>query len=178
MGLRRHARGVTFIELMTTLLVVSVVVAWVVPSFVELTRNTRAQAQAGVLQRSLNYARNEAVRRNLRVHVSSVNGDADWGVGGWRVWVDGNDDALYDEGGNDVELQVQAPLTGGVTLTAADDVADVVFLGTGFINRSLSADPVSFEYRVAGKCQAGFDVQLLPAGRTAMTPADCEQSDE
>lgn len=175
MGLRRYTRGVTFVELMATLLIVSVVSAWAIPSFVDMTRSNRAKAQAGLLQRSLNYARNEAVRRNARVYVTSLSDSADWGVAGWHVWVDGTGDATYTDGSADVELLVQAPLN-GVTLIAKDTVKEIVFLGSGFLNKKLTDPALTFEYRVAGRCNLDLNIVLQPAGRSSMEFQNCPEA--
>jgi type IV fimbrial biogenesis protein FimT len=166
-------RGVTFIELMTTLLVVAIVAAIALPGFADLARSNRAAAQTSLLQGAFNYARSEAVRRNVEVHITSLSGDKNWGASGWRIWADKDKDGLFSA--NDDELRVQPGLTGGATLTAPD-IAEIVFAGTGFLRKQAGATFATsfvFNFRIPDHCNFGRDITLMYAGRVSMAAASC-----
>src|SRR5687767_13501516 len=86
--------GFTLIELMVTLLVLSILVAAAVPSFREFTRNNRVVATQNDLITALNLARSEALRRSRNITVcpssdgATCSAGTNWG-NGWIVSVTG-----------------------------------------------------------------------------------------
>lgn len=127
----RSGCGMTMIELLVTMSIVAIMAAMAVPAFNKMLTNNRAQAQAGLLFRSLNYARSEAVRRSTTIKVRPLSG-TDW-TQGWRVWIDADGDDAFDAG--EEELQHQDPLTGGPTIFTA--VSVIGFLPSGYFNDGL-----------------------------------------
>lgn len=69
MNARRHRaqRGFTMIELMTVLVVAGVLLSLAIPSFRELLARNRIEGVAAELSTDLQYARSEAVSRNVPV---------------------------------------------------------------------------------------------------------------
>lgn len=128
MGYQRKQRGMTMVEMMMTVLIAAILATIAVPSFKTLLQNNRAQADSGLLARSLNYARSEAIRRSSDIRVTALSNSTDWSQG-WRVWVDTDKDGSYDSG---EELQHQNALSSGAALTGS--VSDVVFQSSGFSN--------------------------------------------
>lgn len=124
----RSGRGMTMIELLVTITIVAILAAIALPAFNKMLTNNRAQAQAGLLFRSFNYARSEAVRQATWIAVRPLSG-TDW-TQGWRVWVDADNDGVFDA--NELELQHQDALTGGPTITASTSV--IGFLPSGYFN--------------------------------------------
>lgn len=119
MRMETRGRGFTLLEMMVTLVLLSLLLALAVPPLGELVARNRAQAVAGVLVASLFLARTEAVKRNQRITLcKSPDGavcalDGDWAQG-WLVFVDTADFGVYDAG--EVLLQVQAEIPGGFTV--------------------------------------------------------------
>lgn len=169
-----HQRGVTLVELVATMLVIGVLAAIALPSFLSMVRNNRAESQASLLMRALSYARSEAVRRNAEVHVSALDGTA-WNSG-WRIWVDRNGNNEFNDGTDD-ELRLQEPFTGAAVLTPdPDTIGEVVFSGSGFLQKKAGytfGTELKFLYRVEGHCELGRDVSLLYAGRVSIKKQDC-----
>lgn len=66
----RHWRGFTLIEGLVTVAILSTLMALVVPSAIEWIRIQRIKASADELVTDLQFARSEAVRRNLDVQIT------------------------------------------------------------------------------------------------------------
>lgn len=85
---RNRQPGLTLVELITVLVIVSVLVVVAAPSLQSLMRNNQMTAQANRLISALHLARSEAVKRNSEVEVcGSSNGkacDGQWDEG-WIV---------------------------------------------------------------------------------------------
>jgi type IV fimbrial biogenesis protein FimT len=108
------SRGFTLIELLVTMAVGGILLAMALPSFRAFIENSRLTAQANSLVMSLDYARSEAIKRDLAVTVcaadlntTTCNGSATWSTG----WV------VQDPSGAS-PLQAVPATTGNVTLTA------------------------------------------------------------
>ncbi|MBN2886034.1 MAG: GspH/FimT family pseudopilin, partial [Chromatiaceae bacterium] len=76
-GSARVQRGVTLLELMVTLAIVTIVTTIAVPSFQSVIRNNRAATLSNDLLSALNLARSESVTRGKRVTVCKSNDIAD-----------------------------------------------------------------------------------------------------
>lgn len=80
---RPMPRGVTLIELVIGLAIVSVLLAVGMPSFTEWIQNTQVRSAAESVLNGLQSARNEAVRRNtnVRFDFTLANGVPAWNIG-------------------------------------------------------------------------------------------------
>lgn len=169
MSLRRYMHGLTFVELMATLLIVAVVASIALPGFNNLLQGNRAVAQSDLLLKSLNYARAEAVRRGVEVHVTAISGTQDWGINGWRVWVDqGGSDNIFTAGA-DAELQTQSSLA-GVTLIGPN-ISELIFSPNGFLKKAVGqnfATSFVFNFSVNGRSDLGRNITVMYAGRTSI----------
>jgi type IV fimbrial biogenesis protein FimT len=79
----RRQRGVTLIELLIGLTILSILVALGVPSYTQWIQNSQTRNAAESIQQGLQLARSNAVRRNEFVRLSLVGAGAtpDWQVG-------------------------------------------------------------------------------------------------
>ena len=68
----RGARGLTLVELLMGLLLMSVVLTIAAPGFQNFTKRTRVDLQITDLRSAMDYARAESLRRGVRVVVCSV----------------------------------------------------------------------------------------------------------
>jgi type IV fimbrial biogenesis protein FimT len=86
---RKYARGVTFVELLVTLAVVSILLAIGVPSFNDAVLSSRLTSIANDLLASIQLARSEAVKRNVPVTICrSLNGTSCTTTGDWEQgWI-------------------------------------------------------------------------------------------
>ncbi|MFN3581472.1 MAG: GspH/FimT family pseudopilin [Pseudomonas sp.] len=88
-------RGFTLIELTVALLILGLLLSIGLPAFGKLIEQQRVDSGLGLFSRSLNFARQEAVRLNRPVTVAAI--DEDWNQG-WVIFLDSNHDGRYDEG--------------------------------------------------------------------------------
>jgi type IV fimbrial biogenesis protein FimT len=78
--------GLTLVELMVTLAVVSTLLAVGVPQFQSTTANNRLTSGINALSGDFSFARTEAIKRGVTVTVTRK--DSDWAAKGWTVATD------------------------------------------------------------------------------------------
>jgi len=107
----KRQNGLTLIELLLSIVVLTIIVALGVPSFMEFIKNNRLTAQANNLVVSIQLARNEAVKRGsgstvcASTDMTTCSGDDDWSTG-WIVFSDLDRDGTPDTGGSDPPCEV------------------------------------------------------------------------
>lgn len=111
------SRGFTLVELMITLVVVSVLLALAVPGYRQLVMGNRITNHTNTLLSDMSLARSEAINRSERVVICSGGGTCpgvDAWEGGWTVFVDrnGDDDLDNAAGENDTLILQRGPLEG------------------------------------------------------------------
>jgi type IV fimbrial biogenesis protein FimT len=126
-------RGFTLIELMVTVAVLAIIIALATPSFTSVINSNRLSSHANELVASLQLARMEAVRRNVRAVVCrSENGStcatgAPWN--GWITFVDTNRNGTAEAAELLRVNTVKAPVQ--VRPGAAVTASRIVFLPDG-----------------------------------------------
>jgi prepilin-type N-terminal cleavage/methylation domain-containing protein len=126
---KSHSAGWTLIELMTALAVAGVLVGIGVPALGSWIQDQRLTTAATSLVLSLNYARNEAVKRDsaLGVAVCASNDRLSCSATNWALgWI------VIDVASLTV-LNATPALSGSLTLTEASGQTAVTYLGTGTI---------------------------------------------
>jgi len=147
----RNQSGLTLIELMVTLFVLSIVVGIAIPSFQVMVQNNRITSQLNTLSGTIAFARNSAASR-LGASVTfcasadnaSCSGNAVWD-NGWIVFRDFDGDASVDAGDDEI-LRVHSGLAGGNTLRIR---------GFGGANSSVRFDDEGMPTLPAGAVAAG-----------------------
>jgi len=127
-------RGFTMIELLVTLSIAGIMLTVAIPSFRDFLLNSRLTTQTNEFVLALTLAKSEAVKRGATVTVCSRATNASCAASttwddGWLVFVDGGVAGTVD--GDDLVLQIQAPLDGDNTLRAGARQR-VSFQNTGF----------------------------------------------
>ena len=94
--------GFSLIELVVTLVIASIIVAWGVPNFRTFIQNNSMTGQVNELVGDINYGRSEAIKRVIPIGMC-ISSDgatctgADWALG--RIlWVDQNANNVFDAG--------------------------------------------------------------------------------
>jgi len=122
--MKKHS-GFTLFELMITVAIAGIVMAFAVPALETFVKNDRLTTQINTLVSHLSYARNEAVTRSQQVGLcassdSSTNNPscsgADWAAG-WILFVDSDGDSSFTAG--ETVLRVKPMLEGSNTLSSS-----------------------------------------------------------
>jgi len=169
--------GFTLIELMITLAVIAIAIAFGLPQLNRVIHNNRIITELNTLSAHLAYARSEAVKRGVPVSmqaepVHSENGatiikTADW-LNGYRVYIDtdGNGDANNEPGDalriisglNQANVTMTSPSTNDIVFnsdgTLADGSGEPLTLVDGDQIYTLDINPighVSINHTVSGE---------------------------
>jgi type IV fimbrial biogenesis protein FimT len=134
-------KGFTLVELLITIVVLTIVIAMGVPSIMDFTKNNRLTTQANDLVLAVQVARSEGLKRGSGTTIcASTNQTScnvtnkDW-KNGWIVFSDLDQDGTPDVGTNaclpaeDCMLRTSTGLAGAHTLTATVD--RIRYLPTG-----------------------------------------------
>lgn len=149
--------GITLIELIVTLAVLSLLLAIGVPQFSSSTANSRLTTAINSLSGDLSFARTEAVKRAIPTTVTAVN-VSDW-AGGWIVAT-----VAINASTPAANLRISPALTAGATIVAG--VSSVQFNSDG---RSNSAAALTFILCDDRSGTFGKRVTLNATGQTFLT---------
>lgn len=145
--MRRTRLGFTLIELMVVLTVTGVILAYGVPSFVGLVKNSRLTSGVNQVVAAMHLARSEASKRRVPVVLctsltaeteggETCSDDADW-TDGWIVFADLNGNGDYD--GVDEIISATGAQNKGLTVTAHPQIEhSITYLPTGFADLPLN----------------------------------------
>jgi len=174
-----HAEGVTLIEALVTLAIVSIVLAVGVPAVRDIVATNRMSVAVNDLVTSLHISRVEAVKRAEQTVLCSTGAwdspDAECQIGnladGWIIFADTNADGAHDAG--ETIVVGHGPLGDGIDLNAPNFVS---FSGLGVP----TPDDIDFLLcddrgnRVTGGVTAGRKINLTATGRPQIiaTPAE------
>lgn len=155
-------KGVTLVELMTTLAVGIVLMAVGVPMYQSITANNRIISQTNGLVTALNVAKDDAIRAGgdagrvvcakstALVSQTNCGDDEDW-ANGWHAFTD-DDGVVGAFDGSDAVIRHWEPLSGDAVITASTGV---------------------FRFLSDGSLDAGAE-QTLQMGQTgSVSPARC-----
>ncbi|NND37813.1 MAG: hypothetical protein HKN81_11840 [Gammaproteobacteria bacterium] len=179
-----HSEGVTLIEALVTLGIVSIVLAIGVPAVRDIVATNRMSVAVNDLVTSLHISRNEAVKRTER---SILCASTDWNaagarcqngniVDGWIVFVDDNPRNGVRDAGETLVLG-HGPLGQGIVLTAPNNIQ---FSDLGIATANTPGDEINFLFcdergnRVSGGVTAGRRINMTATGRPQVvaTPAE------
>ena len=125
----RKSYGVTLIELLVAMSILTILLAVGVPSFSQFNTNSRLSSFANTLLSHMSLARSEAIKRNARVALckspdnSTCASSGDWSQG-WIVFVDLDNNASI---GSDEQIITTMPaLSTGYSFTGNANVSDYI----------------------------------------------------
>ena len=145
---RKTQSGFTLVELIITLILASIILGLGVPSFVDLVDSNRMISVTNELVGDLQYARNEAIKRNASVTMcgssngTSCSGSTSW-ENGWIVFTDPNVNATVD--GGEAIVRGYGGTNGEPTIRVT----------TGTVGSSVSFDGDGFPRTLANLIQSG-----------------------
>jgi type IV fimbrial biogenesis protein FimT len=182
--------GFTLVELLITIVVISILLATGVPAYQDFIKNNRLTVQTNELVTALQLARSEAVKRGTNTVVCASNNGTtcsdsktDW-VNGWIVFSDLNQNDDPDVGGSaplceeteDCILRTGNGIANNITVsvTAANTVSEhtLRFLPTGLASNANSTVTFTLE---AADCHNNQkrSVQITKQGHTIVSNASC-----
>ncbi|MGB5253674.1 MAG: GspH/FimT family protein [Sedimenticolaceae bacterium] len=133
--LPRIPRGLTLVELTTTLAVAGISLAILLPSWAALAGRSQVTTAANQLLTHLRYARNEAVMRNQKISLcpsddgDSCSGDPQGWQRGYLIFIDHDGDR--ERTPDEVVLRVQGPQAPGLRLHSTAGRPAIRFRGDG-----------------------------------------------
>jgi type IV fimbrial biogenesis protein FimT len=134
---KQRDSGYTFLEVLVTLTIISILAAIAIPSFKYVTTSNRIATEVNRLLGDMQFARAEAIKegQSVTVCVSSdgltCTGTTNW-HNGWIVFMDTNNNGAVD-GGEQV-LRTQVAFTGGDTFVADQGFTRAIFNRLGYAN--------------------------------------------
>jgi type IV fimbrial biogenesis protein FimT len=156
-----YNKGLTFIELMMVLAVVSVMIASAAPNMIDFVLNNRTATQINEFQATLSLARNEAIKRNSNITVCQSSSGTDcsgYWQDGWIIFVDTNIDGSVDEG--EKILRVHGEILEGNTLVSSQ--SRVIYAKNGIARSGSNGAFIFCDSRGADSSKG---VVLGPSGR-------------
>ena len=149
---RRRIAGITLLEMLTVITIVSILMAIGVPSYQYVTSSNRISGEVNSLLGDLQYARAEAIKEGQTVSVcastnlTTCSGTTTW-QNGWIVFSDVNGSGAVDSP-NDQVLRVQRAFSLGDTFNANNGMKFVTFNREGFA-LNLTNPPVTVTLHAA-----------------------------
>jgi type IV fimbrial biogenesis protein FimT len=132
---RRSIAGVTLVELLTVIGIVTILLALAAPQYRTITTSNRMASEINGLLGDMQYARSEAITRGQIVTACASADGASCSPGnrweaGWIVFADPNGNGVAEAG--EPVLRVQKAFSGGDGLRADNNIGAVPFSREGF----------------------------------------------
>jgi len=140
-------KGMTMVELLITIVVVTILLALGVPSFQEFIKNNRLTAQTNAFVTAIQLARSEAIKRGSFTTIcastdqATCSGTDNWSTG-WIVFSDLNQDGAPDVGASaplcEETEDCMIRTSGALTMATMDGAGnnDIRFRPTGMTNNA------------------------------------------
>lgn len=154
--------GFTLIELMVAVAVAAVLLAAALPSMRTLIQNERASTQLNTLILSLNYARSEAIKRDLPTGIVVCPSVDQLTCSGTSAW---NQGWIVRGPAAEPALQSALPLSGANTLSEASNLTAITFMPNGLV--SAAAVFTLCDSRGAAHAR---DIEVSASGRIVSSP--------
>ena len=172
----KRPAGFTLIELMVSVVVLSILLSIAVPAFRSFMQNDQQWVQENYLVLSLNSARSEAIKEDITGGVtlcSSTDGATCTGTPWNRGWIVLPSVNPFNPAAAPKPVDVVGQLPTGTTLTEANGNLSVTFLSSGVLNTGLLANPaapVAFKMCDSRGATYARYLQVSLMGRVVMSP--------
>jgi len=194
MSSRTRQAGLTIIELMVTLFVVSILVSLAGTSFSTFTQNNRMAIAVNDINSVIHLARTEAIKRNASVSICAstsyydASPDCDASAtfdDGWILFIDatsGNTPNLKVDSGDTI-IKGHGPSSDGLILSVADTtnaitgIQFISFRPNGYPYKTIGGKPATVNLQLCdsrgnkdtgGGIAAGRWINITPTGRPQM----------
>ncbi len=122
----------TLIELLITLIIISILVTTGVPNLQHFVQNNRLTSYTNTLIATFNFARGEAITVNRAVNITAITAH-NWAQG-WTIWIDNNDNSLL----NVDEIIREVKFNGTITINGPTNLAKISLADVHDLERTLS----------------------------------------
>jgi len=142
----RRSAGFTLVELLVTVVVLSILLGLAVPAFRTFMQNDQQWVQQNNLVLALNAARSEAIKQDVFGGVqvcSSTDGATCTGTAWNQGWIVLPSVNSFNPAAAPKPLQVIGALPPGTTLNEANGNLSLTFLSSGVLNTGLLANPAA-----------------------------------
>lgn len=180
----KHMTGMTLIEVLITVAIAGIILAWGLPNLADYVRTSRVVSATNELLGALNAARSFAVSRSVKTVVCASNNgtscsgsNTNW-KDGWLVFEDCNNDDTLDTGnvacadGSRPETIVRVGSYSSGSISVANTNDKFNFAATG-----LPSDAQTFTVKSTPVCKAtpsmARTISVSTGGRTLVDPASC-----
>jgi len=169
--------GFTLVEIMVTIAVIGITLAFASPNIVSFIQNYRISTQTNNLLADLQLARNNSVSQGARASVcTSTNGTtcsgSDWSAGR-IVFVDANGNGAVDAA-TDTILRVSEALSTGNTIVATNlSTAGIIQFRPSGLASGVTGGGATFKLCDDRTGAFGRTVSVSPTGRAAAAVSTC-----
>lgn len=173
----KRQAGFTFLELVITIAVGSILLAVAIPSFQSLISNNKLTATTNTLVFSLQAARSEAIKRATPTGVCTSNSSLDLNakcsagsgyVGGWIAYVDDNTNGSRDP--NEEIIMAVEDRGAAFKITPPGPFVNQVYFDESGSSTNTTGVPLSGQFQIAFSGAAEErTVRVLATGRVSTT---------
>jgi type IV fimbrial biogenesis protein FimT len=183
----QRQNGFTLVELLITIVVVSVLLATAIPSFMQFIKNNRVTGQANSFVVSTHLARNESVKRGAGTTLCAANADLDGCSGsndwssGWITFSDLNRDGIINTATGAATTGISCletedcliqTVAGPSRSTLTTNKSNISFLPTGHTSTATGSTTFTLE---ADDCEHNQkrSIIITAQGHTTITEQPC-----
>lgn len=160
---RQH--GFTLLELLITIGIVGVTMAFAIPGMTQFVKNERLTSTSNTLLTDIMLARSKAVERNQPVFICASSDETSCTGGnfedGWIVIIDIDNDGLGDQ-----LVKVQQPITANITFNQAG-LSTITFDGRGFLPTGSNTGTISVCDDRTNPNNFAKTISISPTGRAS-----------
>jgi len=173
----KNTAGFTLIELIITVVLISVVALIAIPNFTLMVRSNQVTTQTNNMLVAFQTARTEAIRRGVVVSVcptaNQTSCSGTW-ADGWLIAIDANQTGSVSISNNDSILQIGAAASNSIQIVPGTGAAYARFLGDGTRDRSGTTASLSWTVQ-SDNCQGDRAriVSLNLSGRVQSQAGPC-----
>jgi len=169
--LLKPSQGLSLIELLTTLSIISILLFAGLPSFTKMMRNNQAESAAYDLMTAIQTTRSLSVMQHKRAVLRANN---DW-HNGWELFIDDNNNGNRDE--NELLMFTQDTFSDLAITANTKAMKTISFIHTGESRQASGSTGGSFLAGNISICaknnEKGYKLILARGGRTRMSSILC-----